>query len=769
MQRANLFGEPSPELLNGRYQLLEIIGKGANAVVYRATDVTGAHREGTSTVALKKIIQKGTGRFTGAESEDVAHWRREADLLKSLHHPNIVQYFDDFVDEEGNMYIAMEYAAQGSLLSQIKRVPLAEEAAAPFLFQIICGLSYLHRRKVIHRDIKAANVLLGEQGVAKLTDFGLATPTEATGQKMEQLTMLVGSVYWMSPESISKGIQSESSDVWSVGCTAIELVTGVPPFFDRTPVNALYHIAESTESPVPSNVSELMGDFLSQCLQRNAEARGKLTELMHHGWFTACGVDTSVVPQGDLSPLLSFPQASGGAVSSIAQEVERFLFGDRLAEREDWLKGGGLATAVSALTTITAEDSYRIVRSLAFESQRAASESSVFFEALGATEFWGLDLVVLATMDTVATLFCDCCDHQPPTCRFYAASHRQALHLFLRSSDVGPQCITALHRLLVSRLDDASPSEAPKQRRELRHSSLYVPPTVAADAARSRFLADDGIDVLKDIVQSMCLQAFREKTEPLVRWENVDKLLDIMLSFAPGSGSDEEDPLPTMGDNWLIAVQEACMHNCPSALRLLMYSIDSRDGIASGERVIVGRLISVGSQPLLDYGTRLKVAECLPRLQAQYPEASKALCDVHGNIPLITHMMRHAPPSGSIDSMLLVLTALCEHGEMAEACASYDGMLTLAIQKILEAQRRGSPQCLDCSLRLTELLFSRAPHPEWFVTSRQLTQRLIEIIGTPSLNVEIGGTESADAKHRASAVTRAKRLLDALAAQSISV
>ncbi|CUG07562.1 protein kinase, putative [Bodo saltans] len=675
------------------------------------------------------------------------------------------------------MYIAMEYAAQGSLLSQIKRVPLAEEVAAPFLFQTLCGLSYLHRRKVIHRDIKAANILLGESGVAKLTDFGLATPTEATGQKMEQLTMLVGSVYWMSPESISKGIQSESGDVWSVGCTAIELVTGVPPFFDRTPVNALYHIAESTESPVPNTVSELMQDFLACCLQRNPDVRAKLTELVHHEWFASCGVDTSVVPDGDLASLLSTTHNSsgspaGGAVSSIAQEVERYLFGDRLAEREDWLKSGGLATAVNALTTITAEDSYRIVRSLAFESQRAASESSVFFESLGDTEFWGLDLVVLATMDTVATLFSDCCDHQPPTCRNYAPSHKHALQLVLRSSDVGPQCISALHRLLVCRLDgEASAStDAPKNRRELRHSSMYIAPTVSTDAARVRFLADDGIAVLRDIVQSMCLQAFREKTEPLVRWENIDKLLEIVLSFAPAAGSDQEDNLPTMGDNWLIAVQEACMHNCPSALHLLMYSIDSRDGIVSGERVIVGRLISVGSQPLLDYETRLKVAECLPRLQAQYPEASKALCDVHGNIPLITHMMRHAPPSGSVDSMLSVLTALCESGDMAEACASYDGMLTLVIQKILEAQQRGSPQCLDRSLRLTELLFSRAPHPEWFVTSRQLTQRLIEIIGTPSLNVESSGNpESADAKCRTSAVTRAKRLLNALAAQSISV
>lgn len=777
MQRA---GNPE-DLLNGRYELLEIIGKGANAVVYRAQDITAMRMQSQSLgiVAIKKIVQRGKNKSSTSNADDVAHWRREADLLKSLHHPNIVQYLDDFVDEEGDMYIVMEYAAQGSLLSQIRRVPLSEEHAATYLFQIISGLAYLHRRNVIHRDIKAANVLLGDKGVAKLTDFGLATPTEATGHKMEQLTMLVGSVYWMSPESISRGVQSESSDVWSVGCTAIELVTGVPPFFDRAPVNALYHIAESAESPIPPNISGPLKSFLSSCLHRIPEERSTLGELVRHEWFTQCGVDTTLIEDAT-EPTAAQPYLPcGAAVSSIAQEVERYLFGDRTQEREEWLEQGGLATAVSALTSITAEDSYRIVRSLAFESQRAASELSRFFHALGETEFWGLDLVVLATMDNVATLFCDCCDHQPSSCRNYAPSHRQALNLVLRNGEVGPQCITALHRLLVCRIDATGTHvrDAPAQKKDVQvanRSSVYVPPSVSTDSARARFFADDGIGALKDIVQGMCLQAFREKTEPQVRWDSVDKLLDIMMSFAdhpqPGThATGRGDALPTMGDNWLIAVQEACVHNCPSALRLLVHSIQTADGIVSGERVIVGRLISIGSQPLLEYDTRLMVAECLPRLQASYPEAAAALCDVHGNIPLITHMVRHPPPPGRIDSMLTVLTSLCETPDMAAACASYDGILTLAIHKIVDARHRASAECIDRSLKLTELLFMGAPHPEWFVTSKQLTQQLIDIIGTIVPTPSGGGADGSEAKFRSSAVLRAKRLLNALAAQSITV
>lgn len=793
-------------LSNGRYVLQEAIGKGANAVVYKATD-TSSNR----IVAVKKITAHTTPEVTHNKSHkargqnenhqddesDLARWRREADLLRSLDHPNIVKYLDDFVAADNSaMYIVMEFASQGSLLSLLRRSPgcqLPVEVAAKYLYQIICGLAYLHHRRVLHRDIKAANVLLDDKGVAKLTDFGLATPKEATGEKNEHLSMLAGSVYWMSPESISQGRQSEAGDIWSLGCTALELVTGQPPFFDRQPVNALYHIAtELHESPVPHDtdefrLSENLRDFLTQCLQRNAVQRPKASALLQHPWFRECGVvESGLVNSAFDSPRplsssqirwgspaskpLEFPSAVGSSKEeSVASLVESYLFGEHVDQRDIWLRSGGLTVAVDALPTITAEESYRVVRSLAFASQRAMNECPYFFNALGDTNLWQLDLTVLATMDNVGSLFCDCCDHQSPTVKHYALSSPHALRLVLRRADIGPQCIGALHRLMVSRNDVTSaPSETGDEHNAPRayRRSQYVPPTVSSELARARFAEDNAPALLREILQEVCLQSFRDKSEPPMRWAHVDKLFETLLSFDADPASS--DSAPQMGENWLIAVQQACVHHCRGALRLLVHSVNGPGRILSGEKVIVGRLIAVAADPMLDFETRLEVANVLPVLQRHYVDAAAAMRDLNGNVPLLTHIVRYMSPTpGSVDHMLAVLVKLCEDAEMATACASYDGMLMLMQQKIVDARTRKSPICLDKALQLAEQLFACSPQPEWFVTSRQLTKVLVEIVSAKG-PANRDWTVAQGLAHESS-IARAQRLLDALAAQSLSV
>lgn len=243
------------------------------------------------------------------------------------------------------------------------------------------------------------------------------------------------------------------------------------------------------------------------------------------------------------------------------------------------------------------------------------------------------------------------------------------------------------------------------------------------------------------------MQAFRDKTEPLVRWENIDKLFEVLLSLEEeGSGG-----LPGLNENWLIAVQEASAHHCKHAIRLFVRSVSGGPGkITSGEKVIISRLIGVAAEPLLDYETRLEVAQCFPALQRAYPDCAAALRDLKSNIPLLTHVIRCGPPQQAAavlgeggddqpvkDIMLRVLVALCEDGEMAAACASYDGMLQLAVQKVNESKTRRSFSCLAASLRLVELLFTRSPHPEWFVTSRMLTKLLVDIVvATPAAVVD---------------------------------
>ncbi len=182
------------EKVLGHYVFGELIGKGAFASVYRVK-----HSKTKKSLAVKQISILNT---KGNTKDDVNAIMMEIDLLKILNHPNIVKYHG-FVKTHEVLYIFLEYCEGGSLRAIYKQKgPLSEQEIIPYLTQVLQGLKYLHDQGVINRDIKAANILITKDGLAKLADFGVATKVNNFSSKLGQSTV-VGTPYWMAPEIVS--------------------------------------------------------------------------------------------------------------------------------------------------------------------------------------------------------------------------------------------------------------------------------------------------------------------------------------------------------------------------------------------------------------------------------------------------------------------------------------------------------------------------------------------------------------------------------------
>lgn len=149
--------------------------------------------------------------------------------------------------------------------------------------QVLQGLQYLHDQGVIHRDIKGANILTTKDGTVKLADFGVSTSTLAGPDKEAQV---VGTPYWMAPEIIQLSGATSASDIWSVGCTVIELLQGKPPYHNLAAMPALFAIVNDDHPPLPEGVSPAARDFLMQCFQKDPNLRVSARKLLRHAWIT---------------------------------------------------------------------------------------------------------------------------------------------------------------------------------------------------------------------------------------------------------------------------------------------------------------------------------------------------------------------------------------------------------------------------------------------------------------------------------------------------
>ena len=237
----------SPEgVLDGRYRLLERIGGGGMAEVYLAEDELLTRR-----VAVK-ILQ---AQFT-SDADFIARFRQEARAAARLSHPNIVSIFDVGCEADTH-YIVMEYVAGETLKDLIKREGrLAPLRAVEVAAQIAAALKHAHENNIIHCDIKPHNILINRDGIAKVTDFGIARAV--TSQTTTQVAGILGSVHYLSPEQARGYSVDAKSDLYSLGVVLYEMLSGAPPFDAETPIAiAMKHLQEE-----PKPLDEILPDTL---------------------------------------------------------------------------------------------------------------------------------------------------------------------------------------------------------------------------------------------------------------------------------------------------------------------------------------------------------------------------------------------------------------------------------------------------------------------------------------------------------------------------
>lgn len=250
--------------LGGRYEILNRIGGGGMAVVYKAKDIS-LHRN----VAVKVLSESLSN-----DSEFVRRFSREAQAAASLSHPNIVNVYD--VGRDGYIhYIVMELVEGPTLKEYIQeKGPLPVEEAAEIAIQICDGLSMAHDNHIVHRDIKPHNILLGFNGRCKVTDFGIARA--ASSSTITQTGSVMGSVHYFSPEQARGGVITEKSDIYSLGIVLYEMLTGKLPFDGDSAIGiALKHLQEPVLDPrklvpgIPDNIVKI----LMRALEKDPEMR----------------------------------------------------------------------------------------------------------------------------------------------------------------------------------------------------------------------------------------------------------------------------------------------------------------------------------------------------------------------------------------------------------------------------------------------------------------------------------------------------------------
>jgi serine/threonine protein kinase len=247
----------------GPYTILEPIGQGGMATVYKATQPSMAR-----TVAIKILSPQMASNATF-----LARFKQEAQMIASLEHAHILPVYD-LGEHDGIVYIAMRYMGHGSLQSRIAAGMVALRDVSRWLEQIASALDYAHERGVIHRDVKPSNVLIDQQGNAFLADFGIAKWLEGsiglTGSSV------IGTPQYMSPEQ-GQGIKVDGrSDEYSLGVMAYEMIVGRPPFEAETPLAVvLKHVTEPVTPPSTINprIAESISNVIERSLAKTAELR----------------------------------------------------------------------------------------------------------------------------------------------------------------------------------------------------------------------------------------------------------------------------------------------------------------------------------------------------------------------------------------------------------------------------------------------------------------------------------------------------------------
>jgi len=250
-----------------QFEFGEKLGEGSFGAVYRAS-----HKTAKIDFAIKTIPVQ--------DNDDLGDIIHEIDILKKCSSPNIVSYYGCFRNGR-EFWILMDYCAYGSLRDLMDHMdgPLDERVVAHVCMGALAGLAYLHSKNIIHRDIKAANILLDGNGTPKLADFGVSR--EMNNMWAKTMTM-VGTPLWMAPEVAKMQAYSFNADIWSMGITAIELAEFYPPYADISPMRALILITRNPPPKLNGSFSKEFVDFVALCLNKNPESRPDAMSLIRH-------------------------------------------------------------------------------------------------------------------------------------------------------------------------------------------------------------------------------------------------------------------------------------------------------------------------------------------------------------------------------------------------------------------------------------------------------------------------------------------------------
>jgi polo-like kinase 1 len=270
-----------------RYQRFEELGRGGFATVYRVVDEMGR------AFALKATSKDRLGKF-------MQKHRTEISIHRSLSHPNVVKFVDCFEDAT-NAYMVLELCPGHSVRDLLKQKGnLDEQETRRILRDVLEGVSYLHDRRIIHRDLKLENFFLGENGRVKIGDFGLSAKLSYGDERQYSMC---GTPNYLSPEVVADLLHTSSSghsyevDIWAIGVCAFAMLTGHPPFETRHAKLTYDHIAKCQYSfPVELRLSSVAKDFIRKILQINPENRPSAYDLQQHPFLANSVREVENVP-----------------------------------------------------------------------------------------------------------------------------------------------------------------------------------------------------------------------------------------------------------------------------------------------------------------------------------------------------------------------------------------------------------------------------------------------------------------------------------------
>ena len=259
-----------------QWKASEVLGVGSQSQVFKAFDVNTGE-----VFAVKRIFFNPSNK---SQQNFVSKLELEVRILKCLKNDYIVNYLGSEIIQD-YFCIYLEYLPGGNISKLLYNIgALSEKIVRQYLTQILKGLAYLHENGIIHRDLKGANIMLDSKGNAKLSDFGCSKQYQSVDLESGCVTSLKGTLPWMAPEVIKQKGYGRKADIWSLGCVALEMLTGKLPWdFENNTLMLIAKVTSGNGAPeIPQDLSTSAKDFLQSCFQIDQNLRKSAKELLEH-------------------------------------------------------------------------------------------------------------------------------------------------------------------------------------------------------------------------------------------------------------------------------------------------------------------------------------------------------------------------------------------------------------------------------------------------------------------------------------------------------